>query len=228
MAPNETFCLHLNKFEEVIKLSWQELQRDNDLCDITLACEDRQIRTHKFVISAFSPVLRNILKLHQNPHPLIYLRKVKYINLQNLITFMYQGEVDVTKEDLPSFLEAAEDLNIRGLSEANTEGINSTRELPLESSPQNIAPYSKRKRIVEKFERSRKVKVGDDNSFVESESENFIYNDSKNIDNPSTELELVKKNIVSIIKDKPRQASQIFKNLLQQFMYNRSLDLIVN
>ena len=84
MAPNETFCLRLNEFEDVIKSCWQELQKENDLCDITLACEDRQIKTHKFVISAFSPVLRNILKLHQNPHPLIYLRKVKYVNLQNL------------------------------------------------------------------------------------------------------------------------------------------------
>ena len=76
MAPNETFCLRLNEFEDIRKSCWQELQKENDLCDITLGCEDRPIKTHKFVISAFSPVLRNILKLHQNPHPLIYLRKV--------------------------------------------------------------------------------------------------------------------------------------------------------
>ena len=62
MAPNETFCLRLNEFEDVRKSCWQELQKENDLCDITLGCEDRQIKTHKFVISAFSPVLRNILK----------------------------------------------------------------------------------------------------------------------------------------------------------------------
>ena len=145
MAVNETFCLRFNEFEGVIKSCWQELQRENDLCDITLACEDRQIKTHKFVISAFSPVLRSILKLHQNPHPLIYLRKIKYVNLQNLITFMYQGEVDVSEEDLPSFLEAAEDLNIRGLSEANTEGLNLSRELNSETSHQDNAQPSKRK-----------------------------------------------------------------------------------
>ena len=28
---------------------------------------------------------------------------------------MYQGEVDVAKEDCPSFLEVAEDLNVKGL-----------------------------------------------------------------------------------------------------------------
>ena len=118
MNTNETICLRFNEFTGVIQSCWRELQGDNDLCDITLACEDRQIKAHKFVISAFSPVLRNVLKLHQNPHPLIYLRKVKYVNLQSLITFMYQCEVYISEEDLPSFLEAAEDLNIRGLSES--------------------------------------------------------------------------------------------------------------
>merc|ERR1712096_423011 len=146
MEANETLFLCFNEFEGVIKSCWKELQREDDLCDITLACEERQIKTHKFVISAFSPVLRSILKLHQNPHPLIYLRNVKYINLQSLIKFMYQGEVDVAEEDLPSFLEAAEDLNIRGLSEANTEGIMSSRELSPEPTYQDLSYIQTKKK----------------------------------------------------------------------------------
>ena len=38
---------------------------------------------------------------------------------------MYQGVVDVSEQDLPMFLEIAEDLNIRGLSEANLDSFNS-------------------------------------------------------------------------------------------------------
>ena len=34
---------------------------------------------------------------------------------------MYQGEVYVAEEDLSSFLEVAEDLNIRGLSQRNVQ-----------------------------------------------------------------------------------------------------------
>ena len=45
------------------------------------------------------------------------MRKVKYRNLQNLLTFMYDDEVFVAKKDLPSFLEVTEDLNIRYLCE---------------------------------------------------------------------------------------------------------------
>ena len=42
--------------------------------------------------------------------------------------FMYQGEVDVQELDLPSFLEIAEDLSIRGLSEGNTDNFTSEEE----------------------------------------------------------------------------------------------------
>ena len=43
--------------------------------------------------------------------------------------------MDVAKEDLNIFLEVAEDLNIRGLSEGNMEGCNST-----ESNPSHVTP----------------------------------------------------------------------------------------
>ena len=60
MADNDTFCLRLDEFERHIKTSWQELQIEPDFCDLTLACEDKQIKTHKVIVSACSPVLRNI------------------------------------------------------------------------------------------------------------------------------------------------------------------------
>ena len=61
---------------------------------------------------------------------------------------MYQGEVNVAKEDLPSFLEVVEDLLIRGLSERKKEGKNSNHEEPPKSYHQNEAVSPKRKRIV--------------------------------------------------------------------------------
>ena len=88
MSGSDTFCLRFNEFETDTKTSWQESQIETDFCDVTLACEDKQIKTHKVVVSACSPVLRNILKLNQNSHPLIYLRRVKYKDLHNLLTFM--------------------------------------------------------------------------------------------------------------------------------------------
>ena len=56
MASNENYCLKLNGFEGNAKLYWQELQLENDFCDVTLACEDNQIKTHQLIISSCSPV----------------------------------------------------------------------------------------------------------------------------------------------------------------------------
>ena len=148
MAESDIFCLRMQEFNKNIGISWQELQIEANFCDVTLACEDKQIKAHKVIISSCSPVLRNILKLNQNPHPLIYLRRVKYKDLQNLLNFMYQGEVNVAEEDLTSFLEVAEDLNIRGLSEGNKEGYNAKLKIPLQATHESTA---KRKRTVEKI-----------------------------------------------------------------------------
>ena len=97
MTESDIFRLCMDQFERNVGISWQELQNETDFCDVILACEDKQIRTHKVIISACSPVLRNILKQNQNPHPMIYLRRVKFKDLQNLLNFMYQGEVNVAK-----------------------------------------------------------------------------------------------------------------------------------
>ena len=59
---------------------------NNDLYDATIFCEDKQILTHKLIISSCFPVLGNILKLNQIP--VIYLRRVKYRNLQNILYYV--------------------------------------------------------------------------------------------------------------------------------------------
>ena len=98
---------------------------------------------------------------------------------------MYQGEVDVSEEDLPSFLEAAEDLNIRGLSEANTESLISNREIPSEPTHQEFARSLKRKRI-SKWQ--QKARCNGDNPSDESESEKLFDNDDKTSYNPPRDV----------------------------------------
>ena len=74
------------------------------------------------------------------------------------------------------FLEAAEDLDIRGLSEANTESLISNREIPFESSLQDITPSPKRKRAAERQQKSR---FNCDNPSNGLETNNFINNVNK-------------------------------------------------
>ena len=77
------------------------------------------------MVSACSPLLRSILSRHPHHHPLLYLRGVRLADLQLILTFCYQGEVNVPQEDLNSFLSTAEDLQIKGLTSASSQdGIN--------------------------------------------------------------------------------------------------------
>ena len=76
MASNANYYLCLKEFEDNAKMYWQELQMEKQFCDMTLSCDEIQIKTHKLIISFCSSVLRNILKLNQTQHPVMYLRKV--------------------------------------------------------------------------------------------------------------------------------------------------------
>ena len=113
----EKFCLRWNDFESNISKAFQELRDDKDFFDVTLACEDEQVQAHKVILAACSPFFRNILRRNQHQHPLLYMKGVKFTDLQAVLNFMYQGEVNVAQEELNSFLAVAEDLRVKGLTQ---------------------------------------------------------------------------------------------------------------
>lgn len=55
----------------------------------------------------------------ENPyqHPVIISRNLKFDDLAALVDFMYQGEVNVVREQLASFLTTAELLAVQGLAD---------------------------------------------------------------------------------------------------------------
>ena len=90
---SEKFCLKWNDFESNISGAFRELRDEKDFFDVTLACDDNQIKAHKVIISACSPFFRNVLRQNPHQHPLLYMRGVSFTDLQSVLTFMYQGEV---------------------------------------------------------------------------------------------------------------------------------------
>ena len=114
---SEKFCLRWNDFESNISVAFRELRDDKDFFDVTLACDDEQIQAHKVILSACSPFFRSILRKNPHTHPLLYLRGVKFSDLQSVLNFMYHGEVNVAQEELNSFLAVAEELRVKGLTQ---------------------------------------------------------------------------------------------------------------
>ena len=115
----EKFCLRWNDFEANISGALQELRDDKDFFDVTVACEDDQIQAHKVILSACSPFFRSVLKRNPHQHPLLFLKGIHYRELLSIVTFMYHGEVNVAQDELNSFLAAAEDLKVKGLTQHN-------------------------------------------------------------------------------------------------------------
>jgi len=117
---SEKFCLRWNDFESNISTAFRELRDDKDFFDVTLACEDEQIQAHKVILSACSQFFRNILRRNSHQHPLLYLKGVRFPDLQAVLNFMYHGEVNVAQEELNSFLSVAEDLRVKGLTQSQS------------------------------------------------------------------------------------------------------------
>jgi len=128
MVSAEKFCLRWNDFESNISVAFRELREDKDFFDVTLACDDEQIQAHKVILSACSPFFRTILKRNSHDHPLLYLKGVKYIDLVSVLNFMYHGEVNVSQEELNSFLAIAEELKVKGLTQNKSESLPNERE----------------------------------------------------------------------------------------------------
>eukprot|EP00092_Neocalanus_flemingeri_P020463 GFUD01022168.1.p1 GENE.GFUD01022168.1~~GFUD01022168.1.p1 ORF type:complete len:334 (-),score=101.02 GFUD01022168.1:6-1007(-) len=126
MAGSEKFCLRWNDFESNISVAFRDIREEKDFFDCTLSCGSRQIQAHKLILSACSPFFRSILKQNPHQHPLLYLKGVSFRDMEAVLNFMYHGEVNVAQDDLNSFLQVAEDLRVKGLTQ--NDSINPVNE----------------------------------------------------------------------------------------------------
>ena len=86
---------------------------------MTLACEDgQQMEAHKVILASNSPFFMELLRKNKHPHPLIYLRGIKFDDLMAIVDFLYFGEANVFQENLDVFLALAEELRLKGLTES--------------------------------------------------------------------------------------------------------------
>ena len=115
MSSSEKFCLRWNDFEVNISNAFHELKEEKDFTDVTLACADHQVEAHKVILAASSPFFKRILKKNPHSHPLIYLKGIKESDVEALLKFIYHGEVNLEEANLKTFLEVAEDLEVKGL-----------------------------------------------------------------------------------------------------------------
>ena len=113
---SEKLCLQWNDFQEDIKSAFANLREDKDFKDVTLVCEDgQQVEAHKVVLVSSSPFFQKLLGRSKHPHPLIYMRGLKFDDLHAILDFLYLGEANVFQENMNTFLAIGEELQLKGL-----------------------------------------------------------------------------------------------------------------
>ena len=112
---SDKLCLQWNDFQENVKVAFGNLREDKNFTDVTLACEDgQQVEAHRVILAASSPFFKGLLERNKHPHPLIYMRGLKFEDLLAIVDFLYCGEANVFQENLDSFLSIAEELQLKG------------------------------------------------------------------------------------------------------------------
>ncbi|CAH0559108.1 unnamed protein product [Brassicogethes aeneus] len=113
----EQFSLCWNNFHSNLSSGFHSLLKDEDLVDCTIAAEGKFLKAHKTVLSVCSPFFKELFRVNPCKHPIVILPDVNYGALCNLLHFMYQGEVSVSQEEIPTFMRVAETLKVKGLTD---------------------------------------------------------------------------------------------------------------
>ena len=119
--PLENICLKWSDFQQNIGASYQQIRASGDLSDVTLVAEDGQrIEAHRIILTACSAFFSSVIMESKNTHPIIYMRGLTAKELVDIVDFIYYGEVNIYEENIEDFLILAEELQLRGLNNSET------------------------------------------------------------------------------------------------------------
>ncbi|XP_046663180.1 longitudinals lacking protein, isoforms H/M/V-like [Homalodisca vitripennis] len=137
MATDQQFCLRWNNHQSTLISVFDALLENGTLVDCTLAAEGQYLKAHKVVLSACSPYFETLLSQHYEKHPIVILKDVKFTELKSMMDYMYRGEVNISQDQLGTFLKAAESLQIKGLSDNGDDArdVGSTAPKRQDSTP---------------------------------------------------------------------------------------------
>ena len=119
MKTRETLEILWSDFQTNVKDSFQNAKATHEFSDVSLACDDgiNLIEAHRIILATGSSFFQRILSkgtVH-HPHPLLFLGGVRRSDLEAILDFLYHGQTKVPQMELPTFLQTARMLEVKGL-----------------------------------------------------------------------------------------------------------------
>ena len=117
----------------------------SDLCsleyysDVTIVCDDlKLLKAHRFILSGCSEVFKTMLEGFHSSQPCIYLRGIKYEEMELVLKYIYNGEATIDLEFLETFLRVAKDLKIKGIDQDGNDATVETNFSTAQSDTEKI------------------------------------------------------------------------------------------
>ena len=118
MQPQKKYIFHWHSYSDHLREALNEMMLSSEFADVTLVTDDKQqIRAHRNILSAASPVFKSILQIDSNnANPVIYLRGIQHSEMESIMQFIYLGEARFYEERMSEFLTVSKNLEIKELS----------------------------------------------------------------------------------------------------------------
>ena len=119
----EKFNLKWEDFHLNVLNTFGSLRNEDYLHDVTLVSDDcHKLSAHKIVLALISDYFKDIFKLGAaDSKPFICIEGINKKDLKNLLDYIYNGEIQIPREDLDRFLYLAKRLKIKGLNKEESE-----------------------------------------------------------------------------------------------------------
>ena len=141
----EKYSLTWHTYSDHLKTVMKELMMNDDYSDVTLVTEDKKhIKANVNILSACSPVFKDMLKKENKSNPIIYLRGIQYSEMESIMQFIYLGEATFYEERMEEFIGVAKSLEIKNLC---TSSQSSTIEMEEETITDHIKEQAPQDRI---------------------------------------------------------------------------------
>ena len=113
----EKFSLKWNDYLVNVSKQFSLLRNEDEFCDVTLVSSDkRQVSAHKVVLSSCSDYFKTILQSNNKSKDIILcLENISHDEINNMLDYVYKGEVNIEQDHLDRFLTIAERFQLKGL-----------------------------------------------------------------------------------------------------------------